>query len=173
MQCCADYLRGALAAGPLRDRRCRDPACVELWIRPSRRPLHAGVGFLLAGLVQAGWQHHDGALLSAAGVMLGVVAIGWGLWRLLRRSGGLPWKLRLFADGRAMFHAGGVEVEAWLAPCSLRLGRYALLVFHGRERRRLRLLLGPGILSAEDHAALGRWLQRAPGGGETGTGVLG
>jgi hypothetical protein len=100
-------------------------------------------------------------------VLLGVAAIALGLRQLLRGAGALPRRLRLFADGRAMFHADGVDVGAAPAPCSLRLGPYTLLVFHVSTGRRMRLLLGPQILSAQDRAALGRWLQRAPGGEET------
>ena len=184
-RCCADYLRDALAAGPAahpgRVRRTRDPGPpesgspdpgIDLSFNPSRIPLYASAVFLLAGLVHAGWLLHRGAPLPAAMVLLGVGAIARGLWRLLRYTVAAPRRLRLSADGRARFHADGVDVEARPAPCSLRLGGYTLLVFHARTGRRVRLLLGPGILSAEDRAALGRWLRRASGREETGAGVL-
>lgn len=180
-QYCADYLRDALAAGPPahpgRARRVRDSGrpesgfpdpCIELSIHPSGIPLCAAAVFLLAGLVHAGWLQYRGAPLPAAMVLLGVGAIARGLWPLLRNVGAAPRRLRLFTDGRATFHVGGVDLEARPAPCSLRLGRYTLMVFHAREGRRLRLLLGPEILSAQDRAALGRWLHRASGGEETG-----
>jgi hypothetical protein len=110
-----------------------------------------------------------GALLPSAMVTLGGILKGWGLWQV--RGSAVPRQLRLFPDGRALLLSSGNTEEAWLAPCSLRLGTLFLLVFQGPGRR-LRLLLWPGILSAEAYAALGRWLQRAPSGEGPGAGVL-
>lgn len=136
-------------------------------------PRCVGGAFLVGGIVQAWWLQQRGALLAAAMVGLGVVAIAWGLWRLMPGSGP-PRRLILYPDGRVGLHAGGCDQEAWLAPCSLRLGRYTVLVLLcGRSRPRLRLLLGPGILAAADLAALERWLRGAAGrqGTRRGTGV--
>jgi hypothetical protein len=156
------------------DRRHRDPgrqdrACLELSIRASRSAAFAGSATLLVCALQAWLLQRQGALLPSAMVALGGALLGWGLWQLL--GSGVPRKMRLYPDGRALFFAEGNIEETWLAPGSLRLGTHVLLVFR-RPGRRLRLLLGPGIVSADAYAALGRWLQRAPRGEGSGAGLL-
>jgi hypothetical protein len=105
----------------------------------------------------------QGALLPAAVVTLGGGALTWGLWLQLRQVVAVCARLRLYPDGRVLFSARQAVVEARVASCSLRLGSHVLLVLHTDGQRPLRLLLGPQILSAQDCAALGRWLKRVPG----------
>jgi hypothetical protein len=138
-------------------------ARLELSIRSSRAACYCGSGFLVLCLLQAWQLQRRGALLASAMVMLGAFAMGWGGWTLLRTSAGTHRKLCLYPDGRARFLACGDPEELRLAPCSLWLGSHVLLVFRGAGGRRLRLLLGPGMLSSRDYAALRRWLRRAPG----------
>jgi hypothetical protein len=99
--------------------------------------------------------------------------MAWGLWQLHRSGCARPLQLFLLPDGRVVLHADDTRIEARPRPCSLRLGRHVLLVLHARDGRHLRLLLGPGILSASDVAALGRWLGDAGqwGNGPQGTAV--
>lgn len=115
----------------------------------------------------------QGALSSALLVLAGAIGLGWGCRQLQPGSGAMPLRLRLHANGRVTLLAGSTAREAAVAPGSLRVGAYALLVLRAPGRRPIRLLLGPGILSAPDLAALGRWLPRATGGGGTtgGSGV--
>lgn len=161
MRCCADCLRSALAeAAPTPPGRLRDP--VELSIRPSRHAQHAGSGFLALCLLHAWQMQHHGAMLPSAMVILGAATMGWGGWRLLRTTAATSLKLCLYPDGRAGMPGDGLAEGLRLAPCSLWLGGHVLLVLRGTGRRRL-LLLGPGMLSAGDYAALRRWLHRAPG----------
>jgi hypothetical protein len=175
LQCCADYLRAGLAAGPIPPgaaRRHRDLPCVEVSILPCRWAGPISGGFLLLCLAH-GWQlQRHGALLPAAGVVLGGAAVAWGLWRL-REGGSAPCRLQLHDGGRVVLLAGNRTEEAWIRPCSLWFGSHFVLVLRRPGIGSLRLLLGPGILSAQDHAALSRWLRRAHGGQGTGAGLLG
>lgn len=185
-QSCADCLRGALAAGPpAREARARraavpaspehgqpGPGCVEISVRSSRVPLQVGCVVLAGGFAQACGLQYRGSLLPAAVVLFGVGAFAWGLWQLHHGGGVLPVTLVLQADGWILLRGKGIEVEAFPRPCSLRLGSHVLLALRARDGRRLRLLLGPGILSAGDLAALVRWLQRAPASEETGPELL-
>jgi hypothetical protein len=175
LQRCADYLRAGLAAGPIcpdKARRNRDLPSVEISIRICRWTGFSGAGFLLPCLAQAGYLQQRGALLPAAGVALGGALVAWGLWRL-RDGGCASRRLQLHARGRVVLLAEKGREEGWLAPCSLWLGSHVVLVLRRPGQRPLRLVLGPGHLSAQDHAALSRWLRRPPGGRGTGAGVLG
>lgn len=113
-------------------------------------------------LLQAWRLQRHGAMLPSAMILLGAAAMGWGGWLLLRSAAPAHRKLCLYPDGSARMPGEGAAQELRLAPCSLWLGSHVLLVFRGSGRRRLRVLLGPGMLSAGDYAALRRWLQRAP-----------
>lgn len=129
---------------------------------------------ILLPTVLLSWQlQQQGALLSSALAAFGGAAMASGLWRLLGAAGGRVRCLQLCPDGQVLLYVGPAAQPAWLEPCSLRIGSHLLLVFRTTGRRRLRLLLGPGNLSADDLAALRRWLQRAPGRDGTGSGVLG
>lgn len=145
----------------------------DLAIRPRRQVKIAAICLPLAAALHALLLMHEGALLSAALVLVGAIGLGWGFRQLLRESGAPCSRLRLHSDGRVTLFSGNAVHEARLAPCSLRLGAYVLLVLRSPGRRPLRLLLGPGILSAPDLAALGRWLPQATGGEGTagGSGV--
>jgi hypothetical protein len=175
-QYCAGLLRDALAPAPRTrlqsgvgtDRSNRNQICLEIRIRPSRKAACIGVVFLLSCCLQVLRLLHDEAVLSAAMAGVGSAAIAWGLWLQLRWVVGPPRELRLYPDGRVEFASGRAVREAWIAPCSLRLGDHVVLVLRSAGKPSLRLLLGPGILSAADCAALGRWLARVPGREGTG-----
>jgi hypothetical protein len=96
--------------------------------------------------------------------------MAWGLWEL--RAGTLR-RLCLRPDGRALLRTRGGTEQARVAACSLRIAGYVLLVLRREGGRPRRLLLGPGMLSSHDVAALGRWAQRAAGGEGTRAGLLG
>jgi hypothetical protein len=128
--------------------------------------------FLAGGFGQACWLQYRGSTLPAAVVLFGIGALAWGLWQLHHCAGAMPVTLALQPDGWIVLHSKGTRVEAFPRPCSLRLGRHVLLALHARDGRRLRLLLGPGILSASDLAVLVRWLQRPPASEETGPELL-
>lgn len=119
------------------------------------------------------WLLRAGSMLPAAVVLLGAGGFAWGLRQLLPTAPAAPAKLLLRPEGWMVLHANGTTVAVYPAPCSLRLGRYILLLLHDPAGRRLRLLLGPGILSASDLAALARWLAGAGrrGNGAGGTAV--
>jgi hypothetical protein len=129
--------------------------------------------FLAGAIAHACWLQYRGSPLPAAVVLVGIGTFAWGLGQLHHGAGSMPVKLALLSDGRIVLHAKSSQVVACPRPCSLRLGRHVLLVLQARGGRRLRLLLGPGILSASDLAALARWLQQAPGSNGTGPEVLG
>jgi hypothetical protein len=135
--------------------------------------LHWACALLAIAALQAVILVHKGALASAMLVLAGAIGLGWGLWQLQGRPGAMPRRLRLHSNGRASLFSGDAVVEAILAPGSMRLGPFVLLVLRSSGSRPVRLLLGPGILGAPELAALGRWLPRAAGGGGTtgGSGV--
>jgi hypothetical protein len=105
------------------------------------------------------------ALLPASLVAAGGAATTLGWWRLLSDCGARDTRrLRLHSDGRVVLVVEGVPRRYRLSPGSLWLGRQVLLVLRSGPRR-VRVLLGPGNLCAEQQAALGRWLRRSPGEG--------
>jgi hypothetical protein len=105
-------------------------------------------------------------------VLFGIGAFALGLWQLYHGAGAMPATLILRSDGWIVVQSKDTRVEVFPRPCSLRLGRHVLLALRARDGRQLRLLLGPGMLSASDLAALTRWLQRAPRSEETGPELL-
>lgn len=174
LQCCADSLRAALAAGPPlpeRVQRHRHHATLELSIRPACTVLVAGGVLLLLCSLLAWDLQHRGALWAAAFVALGGGAQAWGLWSLQRNGVGRIRRLHLLSTGGVLLVTPHHSEEARLAPCSLRIGSHVLLLFRGPPAP-VRLLLGPENLSAGDYAALGRWLQRMAGGQGTAAGPL-
>lgn len=170
-QYCVACLRDALAASvPGQPPRGLPP--LELSLRADRRARWLCAGLLGPCALQAVWLLLQGAVLSAAVVGLGAGGLAAGLWQLRRDHHRARQGLCLQPDGRALLRGAGGSREAWIQPGSLRLGPWLLLLLREAGGARVRLLLGPGSLGAEDCAALGRWLQRAPAGGETPPGPL-